>query len=131
MYSESKCCGGGTGKAPCMAAIPSAAPSSTSRDAWVALQRPVFVAVLGSFSQQDLVVSGETPMGDNAAIGGAIATFNRNGYGTNLNLDEEKLQQGRDGGPGQRGMESDLQFLPASVQGITTRTIPTRSAVTA
>lgn len=48
---------------------------------------------IGSFSQQDLVVSGETPMGDNAAVGGAIATFNRNGYGTNLNLDEENYNK--------------------------------------
>ena len=48
---------------------------------------------IGSFSQQDLVVSGEMPVGSNAAIGGAIATFNRNGYGTNLNLDEENYDK--------------------------------------
>ncbi|AKS42769.1 TonB-dependent receptor [Wenzhouxiangella marina] len=48
---------------------------------------------IGSFSQQDLVVSGETPIGSTAAIGGAIATFNRNGYGTNLNLDEENYDK--------------------------------------
>jgi len=48
---------------------------------------------LGSFSQQDIVVSAETPIGSTAAIGGAIASFNRNGYGTNLNLDEENYDK--------------------------------------
>jgi len=48
---------------------------------------------IGSFSQQDVVVSGETPIGDTAAIGGAIASFNRNGYGTNLNLNEENYDK--------------------------------------
>ncbi|MEM7054663.1 MAG: TonB-dependent receptor plug domain-containing protein, partial [Pseudomonadota bacterium] len=48
---------------------------------------------IGSFSQQDLVISGETPIGSTVAIGGALATFNRNGYGTNLNLDEENYDK--------------------------------------
>jgi len=48
---------------------------------------------LGSFSQRDLVVSGEVPAGDTFAIGGAIASFNRNGYGTNLNLGEENYDK--------------------------------------
>ena len=38
---------------------------------------------LGSFSQRDLIVSGETPVGDTAAIGAAIATLNRDGFGSN------------------------------------------------
>ncbi len=50
-------------------------------------------ASIGSFSQQDLVVSGETPIGENVAIGAAVATFNRNGFGTNLNLDEENYDK--------------------------------------
>ena len=41
-------------------------------------------ASLGSFSQRDLVISAETPVGENFAIGGAFATFNRDGFGTNL-----------------------------------------------
>jgi len=41
-------------------------------------------ASLGSFSQRDLMVSAETPVTDTVAIGGAIASFNRDGFGTNL-----------------------------------------------
>ena len=48
---------------------------------------------LGSFSQRDLVVSGEVPAGETFAIGGSIASFNRNGYGTNLHLDEENYDK--------------------------------------
>ncbi len=48
---------------------------------------------IGSFSQRDLVVSGEAPIGDAFAIGGSIASFNRNGYGTNLHLDEENYDK--------------------------------------
>ena len=48
---------------------------------------------VGSFSQQDVVVSGETPIGDTAAIGASVASFNRNGYGTNLNLGEENYDK--------------------------------------
>ena len=48
---------------------------------------------LGSFSQHDLVVSGEIPAGETFAIGGSIASFNRNGYGTNLHLDEENYDK--------------------------------------
>ncbi len=39
---------------------------------------------LGSYSQRDLMVSGETPLSDSVAIGGAVATLNRDGFGTNL-----------------------------------------------
>jgi iron complex outermembrane recepter protein len=41
-------------------------------------------ASVGSYSQADLVVKGETPIGDTLAIGGAVATFNRDGFGKNL-----------------------------------------------
>ncbi|MFW5926458.1 MAG: TonB-dependent receptor [Wenzhouxiangella sp.] len=48
---------------------------------------------VGSFSQQDLIVTGETPVGETAAVGAGIASFNRNGFGTNLNLDEENYDK--------------------------------------
>jgi iron complex outermembrane recepter protein len=48
---------------------------------------------LGSFSQRDLVVSGEAPIGDGFAIGGSIASFNRDGFGTNLNLNEDNYDK--------------------------------------
>lgn len=41
-------------------------------------------ASLGSFSQRDIVVSAETPVSDTLAFGGAVASFNRDGFGTNL-----------------------------------------------
>jgi len=48
---------------------------------------------IGSFSQQDVILSGETPIGSTAAIGAAVASFNRNGFGTNLNLGEENYDK--------------------------------------
>jgi iron complex outermembrane recepter protein len=48
---------------------------------------------VGSFSQQDLVVSAETPIGDQFALGGSVASFNRNGFGTNLFLNEENYDK--------------------------------------
>lgn len=50
-------------------------------------------ASLGNFSQRDLVVSGETPVGSNAAIGASLATLNRDGFGTNLNLGEDNYNK--------------------------------------
>ncbi len=41
-------------------------------------------ASVGSYNQADLVVKGETPIGDTLAIGGAVASFNRDGFGDNL-----------------------------------------------
>jgi iron complex outermembrane receptor protein len=41
-------------------------------------------ASVGSYNQADLVVKGETPIGDSLAVGGAVATFNRDGFGDNL-----------------------------------------------
>ena len=48
---------------------------------------------LGSFSQRDLIVSGETPIGDTAAIGAAIATLNRDGFGSNLTTGKENYDK--------------------------------------
>jgi iron complex outermembrane receptor protein len=39
---------------------------------------------LGSFSQRDVIVSGSMPVGETLAVGGAVAIYNRGGYGTNL-----------------------------------------------
>lgn len=39
---------------------------------------------VGSFSQQDLVLSGSTVVNDQLRVGAAMARFNRDGYGTNL-----------------------------------------------
>ncbi|HMA99278.1 MAG TPA: TonB-dependent receptor [Wenzhouxiangella sp.] len=50
-------------------------------------------ASVGSFSQLDLVVSGEAPVSDTAAVGGAIATFNRDGFGTNLTTGKDNYNK--------------------------------------
>ena len=39
----------------------------------------------GSYNQMDLLASGSLPLGDTLRIGGAIASYNRDGYGENLN----------------------------------------------
>ena len=41
-------------------------------------------AALGEYSQQDLVVRGNLPINDMIRIGGTIATFNHDGYGSNV-----------------------------------------------
>jgi iron complex outermembrane receptor protein len=41
-------------------------------------------ASLGSYSQADLLLSGSMPVSDTFRIGGSAATFNRDGFGTNL-----------------------------------------------
>ncbi|HYD46628.1 MAG TPA: TonB-dependent receptor [Phenylobacterium sp.] len=38
---------------------------------------------LGTYEQMDLVLSGSVPLGERAAIGGAFATYNRDGFGEN------------------------------------------------
>jgi iron complex outermembrane receptor protein len=48
---------------------------------------------VGSYSQADLVINGETPIGENSAVGAAIASFNRDGFGNNLFLDEENYNK--------------------------------------
>jgi len=50
-------------------------------------------ASVGSYSQADLMVKGETPIGENVAIGGAVASFNRDGYGENLTLGTENYNK--------------------------------------
>jgi iron complex outermembrane receptor protein len=39
---------------------------------------------LGSYNQRDLIASAKTPLGGGFSIGGAIASLNRDGFGTNL-----------------------------------------------
>ncbi len=39
---------------------------------------------LGSYNQRDVILSGSTPLTDTFAVGGAIAKYKRDGYGTNL-----------------------------------------------
>jgi iron complex outermembrane receptor protein len=46
-------------------------------------------ARLGTYGQRDLIVSGKTPLGGGFGIGGAIATLNRDGFGTNLTTGAE------------------------------------------
>lgn len=48
---------------------------------------------IGSFSQQDLVLSGSTVVNDNLRVGAAMGSFNRDGYGTNLNTGEENYNK--------------------------------------
>ena len=48
---------------------------------------------VGNFSQRDLIVKGELPITDTLAVGGAVATFNRDGFGRNLVLDEENYDK--------------------------------------
>ncbi|WP_420477929.1 TonB-dependent receptor [Brevundimonas sp. FT23028] len=43
----------------------------------------------GSYNQVDLLASGSMPLADNFRIGGAIASYTRDGYGTNLNTGAE------------------------------------------
>ncbi|NQY97538.1 MAG: TonB-dependent receptor [Henriciella sp.] len=44
---------------------------------------------VGSFSQLDAIVSGSVPLSDTFAVGGAIAKYDRDGYGSNLNTGAE------------------------------------------
>jgi iron complex outermembrane receptor protein len=41
-------------------------------------------ATLGNYGEQDLVVRGNLPVTDTFRIGGSVASFNRDGYGTNV-----------------------------------------------
>jgi iron complex outermembrane recepter protein len=43
----------------------------------------------GSYNQIDLMVAGSVPLADNFRVGGAIASYQRDGYGTNLNTGAE------------------------------------------
>jgi len=48
---------------------------------------------VGNYSQRDLIVSGELPVGDTLAFSAAAATFNRDGYGRNLFLEQENYDK--------------------------------------
>lgn len=52
-----------------------------------------FRGSVGSFSQADLVISGETPLSDTVAFGAAVASFNRDGFGTNLTTGEDNYDK--------------------------------------
>jgi len=47
----------------------------------------------GSYNQMDLLASGSLPVGDTLRIGGAIASYNRDGYGENLNTGAESYDK--------------------------------------
>lgn len=47
----------------------------------------------GSYNQMDLLASGSLPVGDNLRIGGAIASYNRDGFGENLNTGAESYDK--------------------------------------
>ncbi|MDI1281344.1 TonB-dependent receptor [Brevundimonas sp.] len=47
----------------------------------------------GSYNQMDLLASGSLPLGDTLRIGGAIASYNRDGYGTNLTTGAESYNK--------------------------------------
>jgi len=44
---------------------------------------------VGSYGQLDAIVSGSTPLGETFAVSGAIAKYNRDGFGENLNTGAE------------------------------------------
>lgn len=48
---------------------------------------------VGSFSQRDLILSGQTPISDTFSVGASVASFNRDGFGTNLHLNEENYNK--------------------------------------
>ncbi|MGZ9099016.1 MAG: TonB-dependent receptor [Brevundimonas sp.] len=43
----------------------------------------------GSYNQIDLMASGSVPLADNFRVGGAVASYSRDGYGTNINTGAE------------------------------------------
>ncbi|HEX8469829.1 MAG TPA: TonB-dependent receptor [Brevundimonas sp.] len=48
---------------------------------------PTFLgrATFGAYNEHNFLLSGSVPIGDTLAIGGAVATYNHDGYGKNLN----------------------------------------------
>ncbi|WP_426266215.1 TonB-dependent receptor [Sphingomonas sp. LHG3443-2] len=50
-------------------------------------------AVVGSYGQRDLVVSGSAPLADFMRVGGAVARLHRNGFGTNLTTGAENYDK--------------------------------------
>jgi iron complex outermembrane receptor protein len=47
----------------------------------------------GSYNQMDAIVSGSLPLTDTLRVGGAVAGFTRDGFGTNLNTGEENYDK--------------------------------------
>ena len=50
-------------------------------------------AEVGSYNEHNFLVSGSMPVGDTFAIGGAVATYQRDGYGQNLNTGEDQYDK--------------------------------------
>ncbi|MBY6205842.1 TonB-dependent receptor [Halomonas denitrificans] len=50
-------------------------------------------ASIGSFSQTDLIASGEMPIGDTFAVGASIASFDRDGFGENLTTGKDNYDK--------------------------------------
>jgi iron complex outermembrane receptor protein len=48
---------------------------------------------LGSYQQHDGILSGSTPLGEHFGIGGAVAIYRRDGYGTNLTTGAEEYNK--------------------------------------
>ncbi len=48
---------------------------------------------VGSFNQTDVVLSGSVPITDTFRLGGAVASLNRDGFGTNLTTGEENYNK--------------------------------------
>ena len=48
---------------------------------------------VGSYNQRDLVLSGQTGLSDTAAIGFAVASYQRDGYGENINTGAENYNK--------------------------------------
>ncbi len=48
---------------------------------------------LGKFDQRDLIVKGQMPISDTFAVGASFVTFNRDGFGRNLFLDEDNFDK--------------------------------------
>ena len=50
-------------------------------------------AELGSYNEQNFLLSGSIPVGDTFAIGAAVATYNHDGYGKNLNTGQDQYDK--------------------------------------
>jgi len=48
---------------------------------------------VGSYNQRDLVLSGQTGLGDKVAIGAAVASYQRDGFGENINTGAENYNK--------------------------------------
>ena len=48
---------------------------------------------IGSYNEHNFLLSGSTPIGDTFAVGAAVATYNHDGYGQNLNTGEDQYDK--------------------------------------